>query len=218
MLRLWVLSALLLAFAATAMAQDVPENPAPQPEPSTVPAAPAAPRNMPKYDLSFGYTLQRFTPASNTPHINLQGWYASLNYNFFTWLGVEGQLSGDYKFQAYPNSNISIYSFVAGPRIYPLRHHKLEPWVHILYGGAVYVARYPAFNGSGATTNASASKSLEGGGGFDLNKWKHWGIRLIEIDYQRTQFTGFPFVTLNGSYSQPSYRFSFGFTYRIGEK
>jgi len=211
MLKLWGLYVLLLVFAVPAMAQVTPENPEPQQEPSAVPAAvPVPPPSIPKWDLSAGYTLQIFRPATGAPRLSLQGWYASVNYNYYSWLGIEGQFSGDYRFQPYPTSDVGIYGAMAGPRIYPLRHHKLEPWGHFLFGGAVYVSHYPAFASFPPVTRVYASKAWEGGGGIDLNRWSHWGIRLIEIDYERTQF--------NGSYNQPSYRLAIGFTYRFGEK
>jgi hypothetical protein len=211
MLRLWGLYVLLLVFAAPAMAQVTPENPEQQPEPPAVPAtAPAPPPSIPKWDLSAGYTLQIFRTVSGGPRTSLQGWYASVNYNYYSWLGIEAQASGDYRFQPNPGSDIAIYGLMAGPRIYPLRHRKLEPWAHILFGGAIFRSHYPAFGGIGPITRVYDSKAFEGGGGFDLNRWSHWGIRLIEIDYERTQF--------NGSYNQPSYRVAIGFTYRFGEK
>jgi hypothetical protein len=216
MLRLWGLYVLLLVFAAPAMAQVTPENPEPQPQPTVVPAAPAPRPSIPRWDLSGGYTLQAYRPATGAARIYLQGWYASVNYNYFSWLGIEGQFSGDYKFQGSPNANIGIYGAMAGPRIYPFRHHKLEPWAHILFGGAIYVSHYPPFSAFPNATYVYDSKALEAGGGFDLNRWSHWGIRLIEIDYERTQFGG---SNNQSSYStQAGYRVAAGFTYRFGEK
>ncbi|MFZ3201972.1 MAG: hypothetical protein ACLQMT_02650 [Candidatus Acidiferrales bacterium] len=210
MLKLWGLCALLLVFAAPAMAQVTPESTDQQTETPETQATPATPKIFPKYNLSAGYTLQIYKTATNGPHLSLQGWYGSVEYNFFSWLGAEGQFSGDYRYQPYPTGDISIYSAMAGPRIYPLRHHKLEPWAHFLYGGAVYVSQYPIYIGFPRATYVYSSKAWEFGGGFDLNQWKHWGIRLIEIDYGHTEFFG--------SHSLPSYRLAVGFTYNFGEK
>ncbi len=209
MLRLWGLYVLLLVFAAPAMAQVTPENPEQQPQPTAAPATPAPPPSMPQWDLSAGYTLQIFKQPIGS-HLSLQGWYGSAEYNFFSWLGVEAQASGDYRHQPFPGADVSIYGAMAGPRIYPLRHHKLEPWVHFLYGGAVGQFFFPANGGFHSITYTYDSKSWEGGGGFDLNRWPHWGIRLIEIDYERTKF--------GGSKNQPNYRLAIGFTYRFGKK
>jgi len=215
MLRPWGFAALFLVCAVPVMAQ-VDENPTtpPQETPPTQQPTPAPRKAFPKYDISAGYSFQTYKAASGSTSIHLQGWYGDLVYNLFSWGGAEAQISGDYKTLPVPLSNthvnIGIYSLMAGPRIYPLRHHKLEPWAHILFGGAIYHDFFPANGGFPSKTDTFLSKALEFGGGFDLNLREHWGFRLIEIDYVKTQF--------NGSYNQPGYRIAVGATYRFGEK
>jgi hypothetical protein len=214
MLRLCGLSVLLLVFAAPAMAQVTPESTDQQTgqteTPPEAPVTPVAPRIFPKYDLSGGYIVQFFKGYNGGPGLTLQGWYGSVEYNFFSWLGAEGLFSGDYKNQPNGNGDISVYSAMAGPRIYPFRHHKLEPWGHFLYGGGVYVVHFPAGNGFHAVTRTYSSKDWDLGYGMDLNKWDHWGIRLIEIDYGRTHY-------LNPK-GESNFTIAVGFTYRFGEK
>ena len=211
MLRPWGFAILLLLCAAPAMAQ-VDETPttAPQEQPPPEKTTPAPPIILPKYDISAGYTLQIFTQP-NTHHLSLQGWYGTFGYHFFPWLAVEAQATGDYRHQPFPGADVSIYGAMAGPRLYPLfHHHKIEPWGHFLYGGAVFRSFFPAFGGFHSVTSTFDSRAWEVGGGVDLNFWKHWGARLIEADYERTRF--------NGNYNQPSYRLAIGFTYRFGKE
>jgi hypothetical protein len=213
MLRLCGLCVLLLVFAAPAMAQVTPDSTDQQTEtPPEAPATPAAPRIFPKYDLSGGYIVQFFKGYSGGPGFTVQGWYGSVEYNFFSWLGAEGLFSGDYKNQPTTIGDVGIYSAMAGPRIYPFRHHKLEPWGHFLYGGAVYVSHFPASGMFPAVTHTYASKAWDLGYGMDLNKWDHWGIRLIQIDYGHTQFQLF------GPKGESNITIAVGFTYRFGEK
>jgi hypothetical protein len=196
------------------MAQVTPDSTDQQTEtPPEAPATPAAPRIFPKYDISAGYMLQIQSAYNGGAHLTLQGWYGSVNYNFFSWLGAEGQFSGGYRFQPHGTGDISIYTAMAGPRIYPFRHHKLEPWVHFLYGGGVYVAHFPASGMFPAITHTYAGKAWDFGYGLDLNKWKHWGIRVIQFDYAHTGF-----LLPNGAKSESDYSVAVGFTYRFGEK
>lgn len=214
MLRLCGLSVLLLVFAAPAMAQVTPESTDQQTgqteTPPETPVTQAAPKIFPKYDISGGYIVQFFKGYNGGPHLTVQGWYGSVEYNFFSWLGAEGLFSGDYKHQPNGTGDISIYGAMAGPRIYPFRHHKLEPWGHFLYGGGVYVIRFPAMGQFPAVTRTYSSKEWDLGYGMDLNKWNHWGIRLIQIDYGRTKF-----LTPKG---ESNFTIAVGFTYRFGEK
>jgi len=214
MLRLCGLSVLLLVFAAPAMAQVTPESTDQQTgqteTPPETPVTQAAPKIFPKYDISGGYIVQFFKGYNGGPHLTVQGWYGSVEYNFFSWLGAEGLFSGDYKHQPNGTGDISIYGAMAGPRIYPFRHHKLEPWGHFLYGGGVYVIRFPAMGQFPALTRTYTSKEWDLGYGMDLNMWKHWGIRLIQIDYGRTKF-----LTSKG---ESNFTIAVGFTYRFGEK
>jgi opacity protein-like surface antigen len=172
----------------------------------------------PKFELSGGYSRRSYYSPLGT--IGMNGWFGSLDYNWKRWLGVEGEGTGAGKnlgfseAEGLPLGALHIYTFLVGPKIYPLGHRKLTPFGHFLYGGAYYRNNGPPFAGLNFQTQTSTVKSWEAGGGIDFNLSSHWGIRLIEADYGSANF--FPNTS---SYSnQGSHRISFGFVYRFGER
>jgi len=174
-------------------------------------AIPAAAQDVPVGEISGAYSLRRYTQGMNS-HLTLHGWDASGEYNIWhSWLGVAGDFSGTYKtVNCAPFScDYSIYSGMVGPRLYPLGHRKLTLFGDGLVGGAVYKETVPRGVGFPSFTNLEGGLSWAVGGGADLNIWKHWGIRVFQVDFGMTKF----FYA-----SQTNVRLSFGFVYRFGEK
>jgi hypothetical protein len=56
-----------------------------------------------------------------------------------------------------------------------------------------------------------------GGGGFDVKFKKRWSIRLIELDYEHTNFYQINSGNYGGT-AQGNYRASVGMIYRFGVK
>jgi hypothetical protein len=164
---------------------------------------------MPKIELSAGPTFDRYT-APLGYDLDMVGWTFSGEYNVFRWLGGEFQASGDYSNKAVIGRT-SEYTTQLGPRFYPLKHHKLEPWGHFLIGEGYYRDSIPPNGGFGAKTMADFARAWRVGCGVDWNLTRPWGIRLLQFDYDSTKF-------LSSKTSQPDYRISIGFTYRIGTK
>lgn len=171
---------------------------------------PTAAQDVTPYELSAGYNLRVFTEPSYA-RIGLSGGYASLDYNILSRVSAVGEVSGGYRSQGL-NGDISIYSAMVGPQIYPFKHRrKLTPFVHALFGDAYYRASYPAFAGFPPEIVTSSAFSWEAGGGIDITHSSHWAIRLIQVDYAQTRFLG-------PNHSQANYRASVGFVYRFGQK
>jgi opacity protein-like surface antigen len=220
MRKLAGLCGLLAMLVLPAMAQDQPPGADQNPAPSA-PAKPAKVKRTyitPKYELSGGYANRSYYAPTGT--LNMSGFYVSLNYNIKRWIGLEGEVVGVGKDQGFsqqqllPLGNTHIYSFLFGPVIYPLGHRKFAPFGHFMYGGAYYRNEVPLFAGIPSSVLTSTVTSWEVGGGLDLNLWRHWGIRIIEVDYASANF--FPNTT---NYSnQGSHRFSAGIIYRFGKK
>ncbi len=204
---------LLALFALPAAAQDSPalsqDQSAPAPAPET-PKKAKSPRETPKYEISAGYAYRSlYEPSGLSPYLN--GWYASFDRNLFSWIGFEVEGMGVYKNQGVVTGNMRVYSFMGGPRIYPLRHRKFTPFGHVLYGVAILRNTVGPFGGFAQTTSTNDVKSWEAGGGFDYNVSRHWGIRIFEFDFGSSNFTG-------GSASQGVKRITVGIVYRFGQK
>ena len=143
------------------------------------------------------------------------GGFGSYDYNFFRWLGLEGEfvgVSGSLKVPQIPAQDLHVFTAMAGPKFYPFGHRKLTLFGHFLYGAGINTTAVPPFAGYGGNTNAGSRSVLGGWRGLDFNRWTHWGIRLIQFDYGTAKFLG------NGVPGQGSKRISFGFVYRFGQK
>jgi hypothetical protein len=217
MRKLAGICALLAAFAATtAVAQD--QSWTNQSEPASAPQAPKKVKRVytvSKYELSAGFTRRSYyEPGGGT--IGMIGWYASGEYNWKRWLGGEGEVTDTWdtiKISGFPPDTLRIYTFLAGPRFYPLGHHKVTPFGHILIGGGHYSSATPSFGGFHGATIAYNAYTYEVGGGLDLNLWEHWGIRMIQADFGNANY-----VQNAGVANRGSTRFSAGFVYHFGAR
>lgn len=223
---------LLMLFAVPARAQDNPppqDNTPPQdtsqsssssstaqtaPDETEQPKKKVSTLFRPKYEISVGYDHRSFYVAGS-PKIGMNGWVASFDYDWKSWLGFEGEGQGVYKTitnvgaaTQYP----SLYTIMAGPQVFPFRHHKVSPFGHFLYGEGYYRIEAGPYGGFGSAVQTSHAHALEGGGGIDVKFSENWAIRGM-FDYGTTHFGG-----SSGSASQGGYRFSIGVVYYLGRK
>ena len=167
---------------------------------------PAMAQNTRGVDLSSGYSLRLYT-LPDYARVGMNGWYASADHDIFRWLGAAAEVTGAYRDNG-TNGNTAIYTALIGPQFYPFGHrHRLTIFGHFLVGEGYYRVHYPAFAGFPQNTNSDLRFSWEAGGGLEMTRSAHWGIRLFELDYGKTHFFG-P--------SQNNYRLSIGFIYRFG--
>jgi opacity protein-like surface antigen len=177
-------------------------------------ALPAAAQQTPTFDLEGAYLFRSFYPP-NAPRFGMNGWNAALDYNIKNWIGVAGDLSGTYRNQG-TNGKTQIYTFMAGPRIYPFGHrHKLIPYGQFLFGGGYDSLTFPLNSGFPQTTFSSTAFAWAAGGGVLWRVKPKWAIRLVEFDYEQTRFSNYPNQTTG---TQGNYRISVGVVYHIGEK
>jgi opacity protein-like surface antigen len=175
---------------------------------------PAKAQQTPSFDVEGAYLFRSFYPT-NAPRFGTNGWNASLDHNVRRWLGVAGDISGTYSNRGVHGKN-QVYTFMAGPRIYPFGHkHKLIPYGQVLFGGGYDRLTFPLNSGFPQTTFTSAAFAWAGGGGVQLKVARKWAVRLFEFDYEQTRFSNFPNQTTT---TQGNYRISVGVVYHIGEK
>jgi opacity protein-like surface antigen len=164
----------------------------------------------PAYEIAGGYMYLRYYPTGGS-RIGMNGWNASFDYNFKRWLGLEGEVAGSYKNQGV-NGKSDIYTFLAGPKIYPWKHRKLTPYAHLLFGAGRYKITFPPPPGfPSSSTLSDTAFAFAGGGGVDYKFSKNWAARVAQFDYEATRFFG-------GSPGQRNYRFSAGIVFYYGEK
>src|SRR5262249_43796261 len=115
--------------SSSSSSQDTAQTEAP-PEPPPPPVA--AP-----YELSGGYSLRVFTQP-NTKRVGLNGGYGAFEYKILSRVSAAAEFSAGFRNQGV-NGDLSIYSFMIGPQIYPFKHRrKYTPFVHVLFGEGFY--------------------------------------------------------------------------------
>jgi len=152
----------------------------------------------PRVEVNGGYTYRSFEAPGGGPRINFNGWDAGAAFNVNSWVGVAADIDGTY---ASPqNISVHFYSYMFGPRIYPLGHHKITPYAHALFGVAdIVIPSSPPSN---------SEFSWEVGGGVDYSVGSHLAIRLGEVDYERTSNFG-------GNPDQNNFKYKGGIVFRF---
>jgi hypothetical protein len=213
---------LLAGFVLPVIAQDS-QTPPPQEQPPSAPTAPSDQTEpvkvkrtwpVPKAEISAGFAYRSYYGPSATS-IGMIGAYGSYQYNFRRWLGLDGEVlgvNGSIKVTNLPPQSLHVFTALAGPQIYPLGRHKLDPFGHFMYGGGFLIASVPAFSGFPGNTTTTVVKAWQAGGGMDLSLKPHWAVRLVQFDYVSAKFLGPGVAGQNGK------RVSFGIVYRFGEK
>jgi len=187
-------------------------------------------QGTPVVEINGGYTFQKwYSPPVATPpdSLDFHGFNVGIGYNFKRWLAGVADISGTYNSQdatsLAPASHEHIYSYLFGPRLYPLGHRKLTPYVHGLVGVASYNVETPAAIIDGepvpAFSQTDTDFSFALGGGLDLSLGKHFSIRLGQFDYQQTRALHSDAV-LSGVApdNQNNFKYSAGIVIKFGEK
>jgi len=122
----------------------------------------------PKVEVFGGY--QYLYLGGDLGGLNTNGWDASLTGYLNNYFGVTGDFSGSYKSVAGVSAHV--YSYSGGP-VLAYREGKVNPFVHVLVGGAT-------FGGAGTSVNAF---SMAFGGGVDYKASRNISIRLADFDW-----------------------------------
>jgi hypothetical protein len=161
--------------------------------------------------------MYRSLLEADSHRLNMNGFSTYADYRIFRWLSVGADLSGTYNINSV-NGNTQLYSLMFGARIYPLGHrHKITPFGEVLVGPAYSGYNLESQGGFNPYSHWGWSTAWMGGGGFDVKFKKRWTIRLIELDYEHTNFSQINAGSYGGS-SQGNYRAAVGMIYRFGQK
>ena len=190
----------------------------------------------PKADLFFGYSFLRYNSAQTIPAFTANGGIGTFAWNFNDHIGLEAELGG------YHNGNVNNYqfdstsfSYLFGPRASLGRHKRIDPYLHILFGGqdfhtsiaqsSVLVVNPFIVNPSTNTTSTKLSNgryqtsqnsfAMAVGGGLDIRLTKLFTLRPIQADYYMTNFSA-PSVTEPIGATVPSARTQHDFRYAAG--
>jgi len=133
---------------------------------------PLVAQDLPKAEVFGGY--QYLHLGGDFTGLNTNGWDASVTGYFNNYFGITGDFSGAYK--TISGVSAHVYTYSGGP-VLAYREGKVNPFVHVLLGGATFGAGYAGASGSksGFTTMF--------GGGVDVQATKNISIRLADFDW-----------------------------------
>jgi hypothetical protein len=168
-------------------------------------------------DLAVTYTPERAQVIPNQCCFWMQGGSVDASVTFWKRLGIAASLTGDHASDVTLGVDVNKVSYLAGPRYtytvwakptgaatkprYQIFGQGLIGGVHGFDG--VYPARL-------STTSRANAFALQAGGGFNYYLTKHWGLRLLEVDYVRTELPN------HAADLQNDLRLGFGVTYHMG--
>lgn len=184
-------------------------------------------QDAPKAELFGGYSYSRVQAGSGLSGINLNGWNASITGNVNSWFGVTADFSGHYGSPS--GTKVNRHSFLFGPRLTFRGHDKVNPFVHVLFGGVRgHRSITPAGPPPPLPQLPPVSETAFGmvlGGGMDVKVGNNFAIRVVQADYLLTRFdqpSGIFCITvpcpttIQGT--QHNLRLSFGIVWRSGGK
>lgn len=164
-------------------------------------------QEAPKADVFLGYTFVRFNSAQTIPAFSANGGIGTFAWNFNNNLAVEAQLGGVH------NGNVNNYQFdttafqyLFGPRFSLGRTKRIDPYVHVLFGGqntstsigassilvvnpllAQEANELTAVLKNGRYQTSTNNFAMSVGGGLDIKLSKSVSLRPIQLDYYLTR-------------------------------
>jgi len=155
-------------------------------------ALPARAQITPKYEISGGYQYMAYYSSSGASRVNMNGADGSFTYNYYRWLGATADVSGGYNRQSSTDPGINgasttVFTYMVGPRFYPLGHRKLTLFGEALFGGGYLRAGEPAVPPFPKQTLTNTAFAWAAGLGVDYSIKDHWAFRL-QADYVSTRF------------------------------
>jgi opacity protein-like surface antigen len=165
----------------------------------------AAAQDDSRIDIFAGYSFVHTGPGAQLSSFNANGGVASVALNFSSWLSgvVEG---GGVHVSKIGGADVdaTAETFMAGPKISPLRGSRLSPFAQVLAG---FIHTNPGYSQQTINHNTFA---MAPGAGLDWNATRHLGIRLAQVDYL---FTRMP--TSTGQVNWNNFRYSGGVVIRF---
>jgi len=117
------------------------------------------------------------------------GWELAGQYNLTKLLGIKADFSGNYGTPVSAPGVTGLpggraYTFLFGP-VVSLRHDRITPFVHALFGGNHFSVDSSAVVGNPAISDTAFAMAF--GGGLDWKLTHHFAIRVGQFDYLYTK-------------------------------
>lgn len=165
-------------------------------------ALPAAAQETPEFEIFGGYSYIHVNEGAGGTSFDLQrGWAASLQPNLNHWFGLTADFSGHYETVGGAATNFHFFTF--GPRFTVRRTERFTSYFHLLAGGTRLRTRF------GTMEASDIGFAGIGGGGLDVSISERVAVRVAQLDYVVTRFSG---------RYQHNFRYSAGVVFRFGAK
>jgi outer membrane immunogenic protein len=139
-------------------------------------------------DVGVDYNYVRSNlPAGGCGCFALNGGSGWVAFNFSRSLGIVGEIAsqGASKISG-SGADLTLTSFLAGPRYHRTMAGHFGPFVQVLLGGAH--AGGSLAPGSPELPGSANAFAMIAGGGFDIGLTRHIALRAFEADYYLTRF------------------------------
>jgi outer membrane immunogenic protein len=166
-------------------------------------------QEIPRVEVFAGYTgLRSNEPPGACGCFWLKGGSASVTYNLNSWVGLTGDFGAGHSGNVNATGlDLTVTSYLFGPRVSYRKHGKFTPFAQFLLGG---VHQSGGLNDAvGGSANEFA---LSLGGGLDVKVFHHIAIRPFQMEYSHTGFTN----SVNDR--QNNLRFSAGVVFGLGHR
>jgi peptidoglycan-associated lipoprotein len=172
---------------------------------------PAVAQGRSLVDAGVAYNYVRSNaPAGGCGCLSLNGGSGWVGFNFTRSIAIVGELSSQHASGiSGTRADLTLTSFLVGPRYTLTRTGHLAPFVQLLLGGA-HAGGTLAPGGSALSESANAF-AFTAGGGLDIGLTRHIALRAFQADYYLTHFD-------NGiNNRQNNLRIAAGVIFRFGE-
>jgi opacity protein-like surface antigen len=133
-----------------------------------------------RLEVGAGYTYRSLdTPG---PRFDMNGFNVNADYNLTDRLGVAAEFNWTQDNNTNDGDN-TLYTYEAGPRLYPFGHHHITPFAQALFGAGHYNLSL-----SGVTADSETQFTWSAGVGADVAFTHHLALRLGPVSYERTRF------------------------------
>ena len=150
---------------------------------------------VPRGEFFGGYSY--FLADAGGAALSFHGTDVSIAENINRWFGGALDVSSHW------NSGVNVTTFMYGPVFSFRKNPRVTPFVHVMGGGVRGSVGYLDISKARATLGVAA------GGGFDVRISKDLAMRVLQVDYVLSNFSGSHQANFRGSIGLV-YRFSFG--------
>jgi outer membrane immunogenic protein len=172
-------------------------------------AIPAAAQSA--FDVGAGYTYVRTNaPAGDCGCFSMNGANGWVGFHLGHGVAIVGELAVQHAGNiANTGADLTLSSFLAGPRYTVHAFGRLQPFAQVLLGGAHASGGLSPSNSGFGSSNSFAAIA---GGGLEFQLTERVAIRAIEADYYYTRFN-------NGTNDrQNNLRIGAGLVFRFGQR